>query len=65
MAVASPRVFWAVAYNLLFRPSPRIAHRWRNLLLRGYFATMGFPTLRHVGTGDHLHVSLRPETEAA
>lgn len=38
---------------------------WRNALIRGYFAVMGFPTLRHVGTGDHLHVSLRPEHEAA
>jgi hypothetical protein len=31
---------------------------WRNLLVRAYFAAMGFRTLRHVGTGDHLHVSL-------
>jgi len=31
---------------------------WRNLLLRGYFMAMGFRTLRHVGTADHLHVSL-------
>lgn len=38
---------------------------WRNALLRGYFAVMGFPTLRHVGTWDHLHVSLRPEADAA
>ncbi len=38
---------------------------WRNGLLRGYFAVMGFPTLRHVGTWDHLHVSLRAEQDAA
>ncbi|UCF19220.1 MAG: hypothetical protein JSU87_15035 [Gemmatimonadota bacterium] len=31
---------------------------WRNLLLEGYFTAMGFRTLRHVGTADHLHVSL-------
>jgi hypothetical protein len=30
----------------------------RNLLLRGYFAALGFRTLRHVGTADHLHVAL-------
>ena len=37
---------------------------WRNLFLRGYFGVMGFPTLRHVGTWDHLHVSLRSERSA-
>ena len=30
----------------------------RNLLMRGYFAALGFRTLRHVGTADHLHVAL-------
>jgi hypothetical protein len=30
----------------------------RNALLKMYFAGMGFDTLRHVGTADHLHVSL-------
>lgn len=30
----------------------------RNTLTRLYFAAMGFRTLRHVGTADHLHVSL-------
>ena len=30
----------------------------RNNLLQVYFKLMGFNTLRHVGTGDHLHVSL-------
>ena len=30
----------------------------RNWLLKLYFKSMGFYTLRHVGTGDHLHVSL-------
>ena len=31
---------------------------FRNSLLQLYFLAMGFNTLRHVGTGDHLHVSL-------
>jgi hypothetical protein len=30
----------------------------RNLLMQGYFASLGVRTLRHVGTADHLHVSL-------
>lgn len=28
----------------------------RNSLLRGYYWLMGFKTIRHVGTADHLHV---------
>lgn len=31
---------------------------WRNKLLKTYFDLIGFRTLRHVGTADHLHVSL-------
>lgn len=31
---------------------------WRNLLLAAYFRAIGFRTLRHKGTADHLHVSL-------
>ena len=31
---------------------------WRNSLLIWYFDLMGLRTLRHVGTADHLHVSL-------
>ncbi|UCD23294.1 MAG: hypothetical protein JSW51_09575 [Gemmatimonadota bacterium] len=31
---------------------------WRNWLVEGYFRAMGFSTLRHRGTEDHLHVSL-------
>jgi len=31
---------------------------WRNILLLAYFRAMGFRTLRHVGTADHLHLSL-------
>jgi len=30
----------------------------RNWLVQQYFRMMGFNTLRHVGTADHLHVSL-------
>lgn len=32
---------------------------FRNWILEMYFKAMGFNTLRHVGTADHLHVSLR------
>jgi hypothetical protein len=31
---------------------------WRNFTMRAYFRLMGFRTVRHVGTADHLHVSL-------
>lgn len=31
---------------------------WENTLVKTYFGLMGFNTLRHVGTDDHLHVSL-------
>jgi hypothetical protein len=31
---------------------------WRNSMVAIYFRAMGFRTLRHVGTADHLHVSL-------
>lgn len=31
---------------------------WRNGMTALYFRAMGFRTLRHVGTADHLHVSL-------
>lgn len=31
---------------------------WRNYFTEAYFRAMGFRTLRHVGTADHLHVSL-------
>ena len=30
----------------------------RNFLIKNYFWLMGFDVLRHVGTGDHLHISL-------
>ncbi len=34
-------------------------HSWlRNSLVQKYFDLMGFNTLRHIGTDDHLHVSI-------
>ncbi len=33
---------------------------WRNMLTQNYFRLLGLRTLRHVGTADHLHVSLPP-----
>lgn len=34
-----------------------------NFLIETYFNLMGFRTLRHVGTADHLHVSLAPHSK--
>lgn len=34
--------------------------RWQNGFMGLYFWSMGFQTLRHRGTADHLHVSLPP-----
>lgn len=31
---------------------------FRNNMIKGYFRLMGFNTLRHIGTDDHLHVSI-------
>lgn len=33
---------------------------WRNAVMVAYFRLMGLKTLRHIGTADHLHVSLAP-----
>ncbi len=33
---------------------------WQNWMMQAYFQAMGFRTVRHVGTADHLHVSLPP-----
>lgn len=33
---------------------------WKNQAIKNYFWLMGFKTLRHTGTADHLHVYLRP-----
>ncbi len=32
----------------------------RNLLLERVYGLLGFQTLRHVGTADHLHIALKP-----
>ena len=34
----------------------------RNKLVEWYFKILGFRTLRHVGTADHLHISLPPNS---
>ena len=39
------RVLWGVVYVVLFRPSPRNLHRWRNVLLRMFGASL-HPTSR-------------------
>lgn len=44
------------AYALDLRTNTRT--EIRNFLLKAYFWMMGFNTLRHGGTGDHLHISL-------
>ncbi|RMH19109.1 MAG: hypothetical protein D6701_05360 [Gemmatimonadetes bacterium] len=45
---------WVHALDLRTAGRPE----WRNRLVGLYFRAMGFRTLRHVGTADHLHVSL-------
>lgn len=32
----------------------------RNTLVKGFFYAMGFNTIRHTGSADHLHISLSP-----
>jgi putative colanic acid biosynthesis acetyltransferase WcaF len=39
------RVLWGTAQSLLVRPSPRVCHRWRNLVLRCFGADL-HPTAR-------------------
>lgn len=45
---------WAHAVDLRTRGRSDL----RNALTRAYFSALGFRTLRHGGTADHLHVSL-------
>jgi hypothetical protein len=45
---------WVHAVDLRTRGRGEI----RNRLVQLYFWSMGFSTLRHVGTADHLHVEL-------
>lgn len=35
---------------------------WKNWLFENTFKLLGLSTMRHVGTGDHLHVYLPPNT---
>ena len=44
------------AYAIDLRTTRR--SEWRNQAMTIYFKLLGFNTLRHTGTGDHLHVSL-------
>jgi hypothetical protein len=48
---------YAVDIRTIGRPE------WQNRAAAFYFALMGFDTLRHVGTADHLHVGLAPRLE--
>lgn len=45
------RLVWGVVWQLLFRPSPRVAHGWRCLLLRLFGARLG--------RGVHIYPSAR------
>lgn len=45
------RVLWAVAWRLLYRPSPKVLHGWRRFLLRLFGAK--------IGKGAHPHPSAR------
>lgn len=56
------------SYSLHYQQSSGYAHaidvrtngksEIRNFLMKTYFSMMGFNTLRHDGTADHLHISL-------
>lgn len=45
---------YAHAFDIRTKNRPE----WKNQLVRAYFFVMGFRTLRHTGTADHLHISL-------
>lgn len=57
------------SHSLHYKQSTGYAHamdirtkgrpEWKNILIETYFRLMGFRTLRHIGTADHLHVSLK------
>ena len=49
---------WVHALDLRTNDRPE----WRNRAVELAFWALGFHSLRHVGTADHLHVSLRPPT---
>jgi hypothetical protein len=46
---------WVHALDIRTAGRGRVA----NWMVEGYFRVMGFDTLRHAGTADHLHVELR------
>ena len=45
------RVVWGIVWLLLFRPSPKIAHSWRRMLLRVFGAD--------IGRGVHIYPSCK------
>lgn len=45
------RSLWRIAYLTLFRPSPRLLHRWRILLLKAFGA--------HIGKGSVVYSSVK------
>lgn len=45
------RAVWAIAWCLLYRPTPKLLHCWRRSLLRAFGAT--------IGRGAHPHASVR------
>lgn len=61
------RVLWGLAWGLLFRPTPRILHAWRRLLLRAFGARIGrgvkvMPSARiwapwNLSMGDYASIS--------
>ena len=46
-------------YSYAFDLRTNRRSEFRNLVLQNYFRLMGFQTMRHGGTADHLHVSLK------
>ena len=45
------RVLWGMVWLFLFRPSPKVLHGWRRLLLRLFGA--------RIGRGAHIHASVK------
>ncbi len=45
------RVLWGIAYICLFRPTPKVMHRWRRLLLQLFGA--------RIGRGSSIYPSVR------
>lgn len=61
------RLIWNLAWLLLFRPSPRVSHNWRTLILRSFGAKVGkgvhiYPAVRiwapwHLTVGDYVGIA--------